>query len=198
MEWNVPACTSLPGSPTSRMIRSRSSAAARFVKVTARIRHGATPLDADQVRDPMGQHARLARARSRENQHGTFGGRDRARLLRVQPAEDLLPPGVRDLRLVSLLRRLRGRVAARLRVERVRAVGEPRRFGEGLRRDLRDLLEPGAFRFPPDWRPPASCSGSSDLLRREWRSNGFERPPLCLDPQEQFDERAHKHHTGSQ
>ncbi len=42
--WNVPAWTSRPGSPTRLMIRSRSSAAAWFVKVTARIRHGATPL----------------------------------------------------------------------------------------------------------------------------------------------------------
>ena len=43
-EWNVPATTSRPPSPTRLMIRSRSSAAARFVNVTARIRHGATSL----------------------------------------------------------------------------------------------------------------------------------------------------------
>ena len=43
-EWNVPATTSRPPSPTRLMIRSRSSAAARFVNVTARIRHGGTSL----------------------------------------------------------------------------------------------------------------------------------------------------------
>jgi hypothetical protein len=39
----VPASTSLPASPTRPAIRSRSSPAARFVNVTARIRHGAHP-----------------------------------------------------------------------------------------------------------------------------------------------------------
>jgi len=42
--WNVPAWTSRPPSPTRLMIRSRSSAAALFVNVTARIRKGGTPL----------------------------------------------------------------------------------------------------------------------------------------------------------
>ena len=42
--WKVPASTSSPGSPTRPMIRSRSSAAARLVNVTARIRRGATAL----------------------------------------------------------------------------------------------------------------------------------------------------------
>ena len=41
--WNVPASTSVPASPASPTIRSRSSPAARFVKVTARIRRGFTP-----------------------------------------------------------------------------------------------------------------------------------------------------------
>ena len=44
MEWNVPAITSRPPSPTRLMIRSRSSVAALFVNVTARMLHGATPL----------------------------------------------------------------------------------------------------------------------------------------------------------
>ena len=43
-EWKVPATTSRPPSPTRLMIRSRSSDAARFVKVTARIRQGGTSL----------------------------------------------------------------------------------------------------------------------------------------------------------
>ena len=92
IEWNVPAWTSRPGSPTSRMIRSRSSPAARFVNVTARIERR-DALHADEVRDPMRQDPGLAGARSREDQHGTLGRRDRPGLLGVQPLEDLLRPG---------------------------------------------------------------------------------------------------------
>ena len=104
-------------------------------------------LDTHEVRDPMGQHARLARARSRENQHGTVRRRHRAPLLGVQAAKDLLPPGVGDLGLVASLLSLRGRIEAGLRVHRVRSVAEPCRLGEGLRRNLGDLLEPGSLRL---------------------------------------------------
>ena len=55
--WKVPACTSRPGSPTSEMIRSRSSPAARLVNVTARICHGRTPVT------PMRYAIRWARTR---------------------------------------------------------------------------------------------------------------------------------------
>ena len=57
-----------PVSPTSAWIRSRSSPAARFVNVTARIRRGWTRLHADQVRDPVGDDARLARPGAGEDQ----------------------------------------------------------------------------------------------------------------------------------
>ena len=89
----MPATTSRPPSPTRLMIRSRSSAAARFVNVTARIRHGGDVLDADQVGDPMGEDARLARAGAGEDQQRAVGRRDGARLLGVEGADDLAPRG---------------------------------------------------------------------------------------------------------
>ena len=61
-------------------------------------RHGQDPprgdvLDADQVGDPMGQHARLARAGAGQDQQRALGGRDRAGLLGVERADDLLLAG---------------------------------------------------------------------------------------------------------
>ena len=87
--WNVPARTSRPPSPTRLMIRSRSSAAARLVKVTARIRHGGDVLDADEVGDPVGQDAGLARAGPGQDEQRALGRRDGARLLRVERRDDL-------------------------------------------------------------------------------------------------------------
>ena len=71
------------------MIRSRSSAAARFVNVTARIRHGGDALDADQVGDPVGQDAGLAGAGTGQDEERTLGRRDGAGLLRVERLDDL-------------------------------------------------------------------------------------------------------------
>ena len=45
---------------------------------------------ADQVRDTMRQHARLARARTRDHEHGPFGGDDGLTLGGVEPREQLL------------------------------------------------------------------------------------------------------------
>ena len=109
--WNVPATTSRPPSPTRLMIRSRSSAAARLVKVTARIRHGATSLTLDQVGDPVGQDPGLAGAGAGQDEQRTLGRRDGAGLLRVERADDLLLA----------------------RLERRRAGGRVRRRGAGAR-----------------------------------------------------------------
>ena len=49
-------------------------------------------LDADQVRDPVGDDAGLARARAREDQERALRRRDRPRLLGVEAADDLLGP----------------------------------------------------------------------------------------------------------
>ena len=43
--------------------------------------------------------------------------------------------------------------------------------------------------IPP---PPAYCSGSSDPFRREGCSDVLERPSLCLDFQQEFDECTHE------
>ena len=48
--------------------RARISSAARREKVRARMRSGLTSPSADQVRDPLHEHARLARARSGEHE----------------------------------------------------------------------------------------------------------------------------------
>src|SRR3970040_713204 len=92
-EWKVPAWTSRPLSPTSRTIRSRSSAAARFVKVTARIRHGATSLTPIRDATRMGEAAGLARAGPGQDEDGAVRGRDGARLLWVEASQDLALAG---------------------------------------------------------------------------------------------------------
>ena len=88
--WNVPAWTSRPPSPTRLMIRSRSSAAALLVNVTARIRHGRDVLDPDEVGDAMGEHAGLARAGAGQDEQRALGRGDGAGLLGVQGPDDLL------------------------------------------------------------------------------------------------------------
>ena len=82
----------------SAMIRSRSSPAARFVKVTARICQGGTPRDPDEVGDPMGEDPGLARAGPGQDEQRTVGRRDRPGLLRVQVGRDpgRQSPGRRD------------------------------------------------------------------------------------------------------
>ena len=50
-------------------------------------------LDADQVRDTVGQHAGLAAAGAGEDEERPVGGRDGSSLLRVQPPDDLLCRG---------------------------------------------------------------------------------------------------------
>ena len=151
--WKVPAWTSRPPSPTRLMIRSRSSAAARLVNVTARIRHGATPLTPDEVRDPMGQDARLARAGAGEDQQRAVGRRDRPGLLRVERADDLLGTG-RSPR----PRRRPGRAAGRRRPgpRRVRA----RRAARPARRAPRRASSRSANAVPTASAAAAVASSS--------------------------------------
>ena len=191
------AWTSLPGSPTSRMIRSRSSPAGPVRECDGEDPERRDALDADEVRDPMGQDARLAGARSRENEDAAFGRRDRARLLGVEPAQDLLPPRVGDLGLVLLLQRPSRR--GRARPSGSCAVGPPEshagrragprgRLGElvearalGLRRSVDDPVASAPARV---WDSPTNCSrrpfapatgerlGELDHVRRPGRKLG--------------------------
>ncbi len=87
-EWKVPMATSRAWSPTRARMRARISAAALLVNVTARICHGLHALDADQVRDAVSQHARLARARAGQDQQRPIGRRDGASLLGIQSRHD--------------------------------------------------------------------------------------------------------------
>ena len=68
-------------------MRSRISCAALFVNVIARISFGSTPCVCEQVRDAVGEHARLARARAGDHEHRPLGGRDGLALGLVQVGE---------------------------------------------------------------------------------------------------------------
>ena len=63
-----------------------------LVKVTARMESGATPTLSIEVRDAIGDDARLAAARAGENQHRPVDGFDGFALLR-----DLISKGTRNL-----------------------------------------------------------------------------------------------------
>ena len=73
--------------PTAASMRSRISPAALFVNVIARISFGSTPYVGEQVRDAVGEHARLARARARDHEQRALGGRHRLALRLVQVGE---------------------------------------------------------------------------------------------------------------
>ena len=91
--WNVPAWTSLPCSPTSAVIRSRSSPAARLVNVTARIRRGWTALTPIRYAIRWAITRVLPEPAPGEDQQRALGGGDGARLLGVEAADDLLGAG---------------------------------------------------------------------------------------------------------
>ena len=80
--------------PSMPSIRSRISPAALFVNVIARISFGSTPLRREQVRDAVGEHARLPRARAGDHEQRPLGGRDGLALGVVQVGEVRL--GLRD------------------------------------------------------------------------------------------------------
>ena len=102
-------------------------------------------LHADEVRDPVGEDARLARAGAGQDQQRPFGGRDRPRLLRVEAVDDLLGPALAGRRSVGLLggpdRRIRRR---RGLVPGTRGVTQPLGLLGGCRRALGDVVELGA------------------------------------------------------
>ena len=87
--WNVPAWTSRPPSPTRLMIRSRSSAAALVRERDGQDLPRRDALDPDEVGDPVGQHAGLARTGAGEDEQRALRRRDRARLLGVEGLDDL-------------------------------------------------------------------------------------------------------------
>ena len=70
--------------PTSESTRLAISLAALLVKVTARIESGATPTLVDEMRDTVGDNARLAAACAGQDQHRPFDGFDGFTLLRIK------------------------------------------------------------------------------------------------------------------
>ena len=73
--------------PSSRSRRSRISFAAWFVNVMARISFGLHADGADQVRDAVGEDARLAGARAGDHEQRAFGGQHGLPLGGVQVGE---------------------------------------------------------------------------------------------------------------
>ena len=84
--WNVPMATSRPPSPTSARIRSRISAAALLVNVTARICHGLTPLTPIRYATRWASTRVLPEPAPARMSSGPSVVRHRARLLRVHAA----------------------------------------------------------------------------------------------------------------
>ena len=108
--WNVPASTSRPPSPTRLMIRSRSSAGGPVRERDREDPPRRDVLDADEVGDPVGEHAGLARAGAGQDEQRPVGRRDGPRLLRVEGADDLARRGAAR---AAAARRRPGRAADR-------------------------------------------------------------------------------------
>ena len=103
-------------------------------------------LDADEVRDPVGDDARLARPGPGEDEQRALGRRDRPGLLRVHPRQDLLGAGLaaRLDRLGGVLGRDRGPGVRRRPARRApRAASRARR---GSRPRQRGAASPGGCR----------------------------------------------------
>ena len=110
-------------------------------------RHGEDPvrpdgLDADQVRDPVGDDARLARPGAGEDEQRAVGRRDGPGLLGVHPRQDLLGAG-----LAARLDRLGG------------LLGDER--GPGVRERPARRAPRAATRAPRGWRPSAAARGAA-------------------------------------
>ena len=88
-EWKVITHIARARLPTSSSTRSRISCAALLVKVMARISPGRGLAAVDQVRDPVGQHARLARAGAGEDQQRPLAVQDGLALGLVQALEQV-------------------------------------------------------------------------------------------------------------
>ena len=83
-EWKVEMTgLAMLSPPTSFSTRSPISAAALLVKVIARIDSGHHAFVLDQVRDAIGDDARLAAAGAGKDEHRAFGGFDGFALLRI-------------------------------------------------------------------------------------------------------------------
>ena len=82
--------TSRACSPTSARMRSRISAAALLVNVTARICHGCTPLTPIRYATRWASTRVLPLARAGQDQQRALGRGDGARLLRVEARDDLV------------------------------------------------------------------------------------------------------------
>ena len=107
-EWNVPG-----RDVAAALADEADDPLAQLGRGLVRERHREDPprrhaLDADQVRDPVGQHAGLARAGAGQDQQRAVGRGDRARLLRVEGPDDLLARGPGGPRPSRGIRRGRG------------------------------------------------------------------------------------------
>ena len=89
---------------------------------------GGHALHPDQIRDTMGENARLAGAGAGQDEHRPFDRRDGARLFRVQPLDDLAFPRRGRLDSPSFRVGIHGRRRVG-RSGRVISLVEPRRFG---------------------------------------------------------------------
>ena len=78
--------------PSSSSTRSRISCAALFVNVIARISFARAIPVCLEVRDPVREHARLARAGAREDQQRALAVRDGVALGRVETGEEIGDP----------------------------------------------------------------------------------------------------------
>ena len=88
MEWKVPShCIPSTTPPISAPMRSFISRAALLVKVTARICARPRAAGGEDMREPRGQHARLAGARAGQHQHRAVERLHGLALLGVEPFE---------------------------------------------------------------------------------------------------------------
>ena len=92
-EWKVITHIARARAPTSASTRSRISCAALLVKVIARISPGARPAGAHQVRDPVGEHAGLARPGAGEDQQRPVAVQDGLALGLVEALEQAVGGG---------------------------------------------------------------------------------------------------------
>ena len=128
-------------------------------------------LDADQVRDPVGEHTGLAGAGAREDEKRTLGGRHRARLLGVERLDDLL----RTFGAAALDRRgigWRGGRGGRV-LTRERGVAQPIGLGRGSPvRRLPWRRRTGCLRRPRPrraWAVRGACGRWDSPPHSRWR-----------------------------
>ena len=93
--WKVITHIARVARPTSSSTRSRISDAALLVNVIARISEGLRLAGPEQVGDPVGEHAGLARAGAGEDQQRALAVGDGVPLRRVQALEEVFDRGVR-------------------------------------------------------------------------------------------------------